>query len=614
MPAPLALLAALTLLGPETPAPAPARPFAVTVVDEQTGRGVPLVELRTVNEVRYVTDSAGVAAVDEPGLMGRSVFFHVKSHGYEHPADGFGYRGKALTLTEGGGATLKVRRLNVAERLYRVTGAGLYRDSLLTGRAAPVREPLLNAQVFGSDSVLTARYRGKLYWFWGDTNRPGYPLGNFHTPGATSEPPGQGGLDPEAGVDLTYFVDPATGFARPTAAMPGDGPTWLSGLAAFRDEDGRERLVAGYAKVKPTMETYEHGLVAFDPETNAFAKVATFPIDSALRPSGHTFLRKEGETEYIYYCTPYPLTRVRARMADLKDVTRYEGFSPLVTGSRLDRPRLASARLDVDPDRPRQVRYAWRANTPVLTPADEKTLLGDKPAAALLALRDAEAGRPVQAHAGSVYWNAYRNRWVMITVESFGGPSFLGEVWFAEADNPLGPWAYARKVVTHDRYSFYNPLHHPEFDKDGGRVIFFEGTYTITFSGNNAPTPRYDYNQVMYRLDLSDPRLNLPVAFYSSADDTYASGPSAARSAGGSPPAFFALERPGPGTVAVVSTPQGFRAGAPPDGSRPAFHALPADAGDLPKATVPLDDLVRVEGAAGLRVWPAPSSARLPAP
>ncbi|MBU6411264.1 MAG: hypothetical protein KGR98_12840, partial [Verrucomicrobia bacterium] len=28
-----------------------------------------------------------------------------------------------------------------------------------------------------------------------------------------------------------------------------------------------------------------------------------------------------------------------------------------------------------------------------------------------------------------------------------------------------------------------------------------------TFSGNKHPTPRYDYNQIMYRLDLSDPCL-----------------------------------------------------------------------------------------------------------
>nr|WP_161501127.1 hypothetical protein [Rhodopirellula sp. SM50] len=42
------------------------------------------------------------------------------------------------------------------------------------------------------------------------------------------------------------------------------------------------------------------------------------------------------------------------------------------------------------------------------------------------------------------------------------------------------------------------------FAKDDGRVIFFEGTYTTTFSGNDVPTPRYDYNQMMYKLDLAD--------------------------------------------------------------------------------------------------------------
>jgi hypothetical protein len=44
-------------------------------------------------------------------------------------------------------------------------------------------------------------------------------------------------------------------------------------------------------------------------------------------------------------------------------------------------------------------------------------------------------------------------------------------------------------------------------DEEGGRVIFFEGTYTHSFSGNEHQTPRYDYNQVTYRLDLGDERL-----------------------------------------------------------------------------------------------------------
>ncbi len=36
---------------------------------------------------------------------------------------------------------------------------------------------------------------------------------------------------------------------------------------------------------------------------------------------------------------------------------------------------------------------------------------------------------------------------------------------------------------------------------------YFEGTYSATFSRDGDPTPRYDYNQIMYRLDLSDERL-----------------------------------------------------------------------------------------------------------
>ena len=49
--------------------------FGIRVVDAQTGRGVPLVELETVNHLRWVTDSNGWVAFHEPGLMGQRVFF-----------------------------------------------------------------------------------------------------------------------------------------------------------------------------------------------------------------------------------------------------------------------------------------------------------------------------------------------------------------------------------------------------------------------------------------------------------------------------------------------------------------------------------------------------------
>jgi hypothetical protein len=50
-------------------------------------------------------------------------------------------------------------------------------------------------------------------------------------------------------------------------------------------------------------------------------------------------------------------------------------------------------------------------------------------------------------------------------------------------------------------------VHHPFFDKDGGRVIYFEGTYTDAFSAAKMKTPLYNYNQIMYKLRLDDPRL-----------------------------------------------------------------------------------------------------------
>ena len=58
----------------------------------------------------------------------------------------------------------------------------------------------------------------------------------------------------------------------------------------------------------------------------------------------------------------------------------------------------------------------------------------------------------------------------------------------------------------------YEPLPRSSraLDEDGGKTIYFEGTYTTTFSREGNPTSRYDYNQMIYQLDLSDERLKLP--------------------------------------------------------------------------------------------------------
>src|SRR3954471_5470794 len=90
--------------------------FAIEVVDAQTGRGVPMVELQASNSARYYSDSNGLVAFYEPGLMNQRVFFGVASHGYEFAPDGFGIRGAVLDVKAGGSAKLKIKRINIAER------------------------------------------------------------------------------------------------------------------------------------------------------------------------------------------------------------------------------------------------------------------------------------------------------------------------------------------------------------------------------------------------------------------------------------------------------------------------------------------------------------------
>jgi len=492
-------LVAATKQAPSATWDSPDRYFKIQVVDRQTGRGVPLVELRTTSNIRYCTDSNGIVAFYEPGLMDRDVFFFVESHGYEYPKDGFGFRGTRLKTSPGGSAVVKINRLNIAERLYRITGQGIYRDSLLIGHPVPLKNPVLNGQVMGQDSVYTCIYHGRLFWLWGDTNRPSYPLGHFATAGAFSDLPVAGGLDPSVGVNLEYFVD-ETGFSRPICRLKEKGLIWLDGLLTVKDKQGAERMVAKHARMKDLGQAYERGLVVFNDATNSFEPlVRSGPDFLPHTDSGHAFAVDVAGRKYYYFAVQFPLSvrmRVLAEWDHVLDPNRYEVLTAL---SRPSFPRWIRAGELIGDDATQM-------------PSLIETLKNEKKD---VHLYDVTSGKKITPHGGSVYFNAWRNKWVMTTVQQAGEPSYLGEVWYAEADTPVGPWAYARKIVTHNKYTFYNPMHHPYFDQDGGRVIYFEGTYAHTFSGSaKNPTPRYDYNQIMYKLSLDDPRLALPATVY----------------------------------------------------------------------------------------------------
>jgi hypothetical protein len=481
----------------------------IRAVDAANGRGVPLVELETVNGLRFVTDNAGRVAFHEPGLLGRQVFFTVRSHGYEVPKDGFGFAGVRVIPEPGKPAVIKITRRIVAERLCRLTGEGLHRDSLLLGYKPPVASSVHPGQVAGQDSVQAAVYRGQVYWFWGDTLRMDYPLGLFRTAGATTAlpDPQDPRSDPAAGIAFDYFTDRKSGFARammPLTARP-QGVIWVTGVCVVPDAEGKERLVCHYSRRKGLDRVYEQGIGVFNDKTAAFEPARQLPVtEKWRRPSGHPIRYEEGGTRWLLFGSPNPNVRVPATLNDVLDPTRYEAFT-------CARPAHGGESTEPEVGGDRKPAWRWQKELP---PTDSKTesrwLKAGKLKAEHARFCPANALAPAERvvlHSGSVHWNAHRKRWVLVAGQVGGSPSFLGEVWYAEAARPTGPFAVAVKVLTHDRQTFYNVCHHPFLDRDRGRTIHFEGTYTNDFSGNPVKTPRYNYNQILYRLDLDAPAL-----------------------------------------------------------------------------------------------------------
>jgi hypothetical protein len=430
-------------------------PCRIEVVEKGSGWPVPLVELQTTHHVRLVTDNAGLIALDLPELMGREVWFGVSGHGYEVKKDGFGYQGVRLVPEPGKTLRVEVARTIVAKRLGRLTGAGILGESQKLGG-----EPAWNESgSFGCDSVQNAVYKGRLFWAWGDTAVARYPLGVFDMTSAATPVQPLASFEPPLRLVYDYFRDDK-GFPRGVAKMPGSGPTWISGYVTLPDKAGAERLVATYVKIKPPLDAYECGLCVWRDESSSFERLRVLwsKSDAApkkpLAPEGHpAFWTDEKGQRWVLFGDPLPRLRCPATFEAWQDASSWEPLEPQQT--------LASA-------------------------AD---------------------GQPVKPHSGSIAWSAFRKRWVTVFMQHFGKPSAFGELWYAEAASPGGPWGRAVKVLTHDNYTFYNPRLHPEMTPEASPVLLFEGSYTAEFANRPPKTPRYDYTQILYRLDLDDPAL-----------------------------------------------------------------------------------------------------------
>jgi hypothetical protein len=427
-------------------------PCRIEIIDAENGWPVPLVELRTTHQLRFVSDNAGVIAFDAPELMGREIWFSVEGHGYDVPADGFSKRGVRLVPEPGKALTVKVNRQLPGKRLGRLTGGGLFAESQKLGEHIDWPE----TGVLGCDSVQVAVHNGKIYWAWGDTTMPHYPLGLFQSTSATSDLKPLESFEPPLKLRYEYFLDEADR-PRNVAVMQGKGPTWLSGYVTLPDKDGKQRLVAHYVKIKGKLDSYESGLCVWNDETENFERLKKLWTKSEAEPKqpfgpeGHPALWKDDAgKEWLLIGDPFPRFKCPPTFEDWQNPETWQQLRPQATVPTTD------------------------------------------------------GKEQITPHRGSIAWNEFRKKWVAVFTQLGGKSSHLGEIWFAEADQPTGPWKGAVKVVTHNNYTFYNPRLHPELTPADSPILLFEGTYTQTFADRPPATPRYDYNQILYRLDLNE--------------------------------------------------------------------------------------------------------------
>ncbi len=429
--------------------------FHIQVVDQESQWPVPLVKLTTTGNQTFITDNDGLVTIDSPELLGQEVWFTVKSDGYAAEIDGFKNRGFRVTVTPGKSHTFSVNRTSIAKRLGRLTGSGLFAEAQKSGRHLSWKESGLT----GCDSIQSAYHRDQKFWIWGDTNLPHYPLGIFNAIGATTTAKPLSSLEPPLKIPYSYFRDRDQ---RPRGLAPfaGSGPTWLSGLVSLPDQSGTPHLVATFVKIRNFLDVYRLGLCRWDEAKQSFVPLKTLwehspeSPDQPLAPEGHAVIYPDQNgKKWLYFGDPFPHLRMPATFEAWQDSSAWE----------------------------------------ILTP--QKQLTGP-------------TGKKIIPHRGSIAWNDYRQKWLSIFTQKEGQPSPLGEIWLAEADLPTGPWKNPVKVLSHQSYTFYNPLIHADLTSPKSPVLLFEGTYTSLFSKSEEKTPRYDYNQILYRIDLDDPKLN----------------------------------------------------------------------------------------------------------
>ena len=401
---------------------------------ESRRRLLQVMHLSRTAEAGALSASFAHIAFDEPGLMGRRVFFGVAAHGYEFAKDGFGIRGVVLEPKPGGSARLKIRRLNIAERLYRITGYGIYRDlgparPEAAGRRAaaqrrgdrPGRHPQRGLQ--GQALLVLRRHRPARL-------RPGQLRhGRGHDRPAREARPGR--------RDRPQVLHRPGWLREAHGPDEGEGVVWLFGLAVLPDESGRERMIAYFHRRRGLGPCWRR---ASSPITTPRTSSRSSRMSRSGRPYSHRLpVPRPGPRGRVRQLHgPIPGPAGPGRLEELPGPRLVRGLHLPGPGTRyVDKDK---ARLERDGDG--RLVWAWKRDTPPLGPKEQQGLIEAgkmRREESPFRLQDADGGKPIVLNNSSCFWNGYRKKYILIASEHLGATA-LGEVWYSEADRPEGPW------------------------------------------------------------------------------------------------------------------------------------------------------------------------------
>jgi len=441
--------------------------FGIHVVDEADGRGIPMAIVRMSNGVEHLTDSAGWIRIDEPGLMHSRVRLEIHSPGYRMPARGKDSAAVELQFSTTGDVVVPLVRVDIAQRMYRVTGTGIYRDSELLNREVPL--PIGNhaAGLVSAWGVQRASIGKKVVWCWRQSLLSHGGMTSVSVAGAWSDFPEHGGLDPTQGIHFAY-LPAGTEQVHSLLTAEDPGAIWIEGLTSVPDETGKLNLVAHYIRQGAEGERAEHGIAIWTDEKR-FERIVVLGDEYEWQfPAGQCVTRQ-----------PFCHVRCPARLDAVRNPGAFEALSWDTTSHK----------------------YTWQQSRPPMSQREESTWIAEGSISQpRTQVRDHNSQKPVPVQESSIEWNPHHRCYVMIA------SSVDGDVWFCESRHLEGPWENAIRIISAEPGRCSSPVQHPFMNQDGGRIIWFETA--LLDSG----LPRYDRNELMHRLDLDDPRLKPALA------------------------------------------------------------------------------------------------------